>query len=263
MLSVDKIENLLETKTMGRNLVSFEELDSTNTFCRIHGQEYPDGTLVLADNQTAGKGSRGRSWESPAGVSIYMSLILKPDMQPVYAPRLTLVMAHSVARVLRSLGVKAEIKWPNDLVVDGRKLVGILTEMNADGQGIQQVIVGIGINVLTREFPEELHHRATSLLMATGKTFSREELIALVTNAFEEDYGKFLETCDLSQLLEQYIQLSATVGKEVRILDPAGEYTGYAETVDETGQLLVRRDDGQLVKVLADEVSVRGIYGYV
>lgn len=262
-LVIERILENLSTEQIGRNIVFFRELDSTNSYCRHNGKDYPEGTLVIANNQTAGKGSRGRSWESPQDVAVYMSLILKPDIQPLYAPRLTLVMALSVARALESMGVQAEIKWPNDIVINGKKLVGILTEMNAKQQGIEQVIVGIGINVSTQHFSEELKVRATSLYLETGKYFPREEIIAAVMNCFEEDYKVFLKTCDLSQLLEQYIQFSATVGKEVRILDSKGEYTGFAQSVDKDGQLLVCKEDGQVVKVFADEVSVRGIYGYV
>lgn len=262
-MNTKKIKGLLETEVIGQNLVCFDELDSTNTYSRLHGEKYPHGTIVIANRQTAGKGSRGRSWESSENVSVYMTFILKPDIQPVFAPRLTPVMALSVARALQKLGIDAQIKWPNDIVLHGKKVTGILTEMSATSQHVNQVIVGVGINVLTEHFSEEIQHRATSLFLETGIRYSRSEMIAAVANCFEQDYEKFLQTCDLSQLLEQYKQFSATVGKEVRILDTKGEYTGQAVDVDALGQLLVRKEDGQFVKVFADEVSVRGIYGYV
>lgn len=248
---------------IGENVVYFEQLDSTNTYCRQHGRELQDGTLVVANRQTAGKGSKGRGWESPEDVALYMSLLLKPDIQPVLAPRLTPIMALSIAKALDKLGVAVQIKWPNDIVLNGKKLAGILTEMSAKATTVEQIVIGVGINISAKDFPEEIKERATSLLIETGKVFSKKELIASVMECFREDYKIFLKTCDLSQLLEQYKQFSATVGKEVRILDAGGGYTGLAVDVDEIGQLLVRRDDGQLVRVFADEVSVRGIYGYV
>lgn len=262
-MRTDVIKSRLSTKVMGQNILYFEQLDSTNNYCRENGDKLSDGTLVIAGSQTAGKGSKGRSWESMANASISMSLVLKPDMMPFLAPRLTPVMALSVARALQALGVEVQIKWPNDIVLNSRKLVGILTEMKTHGSAIGHVVMGIGINVSTKDFPGELLNKATSLLMETGKHFAREDIIAAVMNCFEEDYETFMKTQDLSQLLEQYIQFSATVGKEVRILDAKGEYTGFATDIDANGQLLVRKEDGQMVKIFADEVSVRGIYGYV
>lgn len=261
--SASEIKSRLRTKKIAQNVLFFDELESTNTFCRQNGDRYPDGTLVIANIQTAGKGSRGRSWESPENVSVYMTVLLKPDISPEYAPRLTLVMAVSIARALAALGVDAGIKWPNDIVVNGKKLVGILTEMSAEVDYIHQVIIGAGINVLTEHFPEEIAQRATSLLLETGRRFSRSEIAAEIMNCFEEDYDTFLKTCDLSGLLQRYKRFSVTLGSEVRVLDRKAEYTGRAVDIDEEGRLLVEKSDGDRVKVFADEVSVRGIYGYV
>lgn len=261
--SVDAIAKSLRTVKLARKMLYFDQLESTNIYCREHREELEDGTLVIADKQTAGRGSRGRSWESPAGVAVYMSLLLKPDISPVQAPMLTLVMAVSVARALYGIGMEAGIKWPNDIVVNGKKLAGILTEMNAEVGCVHSVTIGVGMNVLTPGFPKELTERATSLYLETGRTVSRAELVAAIINCFEEDYKRFLQTKDLSELLQQYTQFSATIGKEVRILDYKEEYTAYAVGVDQHGQLLVEKEDGTKEKVFADEVSVRGIYGYV
>lgn len=261
--SESEIKSRLRTKKLAQKLLFFDELDSTNTFCRQNGDKYPDGTLVIANTQTAGKGSRGRGWESPENVSVYMTVLLKPEIRPEHAPRLTPVMALSIVRALRTMGIEAGIKWPNDVVMNGRKLVGILTEMSAEIDYIHQVIIGAGINVLTEQFPEEIAQRATSLLLETGKRFSRSEIAAEIMNCFEEDYHIFLKTCDLSGLLEAYRRFSVTVGNQVRVMDRKGEYTGRALDVDSVGQLLVEKEDGSRVKVFADEVSVRGLYGYV
>lgn len=262
-LQEEKLKELLCTEIIGHDILCFKSLDSTNAYCRKAGRIFPHGTVVTAETQTAGRGSRGRSWESPKGVAVYMSLVLQPEIEPLVAPRLTPVMAISIARALQSMGIDAGIKWPNDIVINGKKLVGILTEMDATVKGIKQVVIGVGINVLNESFPEEIEHRATSLLLETGRKCPREELVAAILNCFEEDYRIFLKTCDLSQLLEQYEQFSVTLGQEVKVLDSQGEYTGYARRIDENGQLWVQKDDGQMVCVFADEVSVRGIYGYV
>lgn len=261
--SESEIKSRLRTKKMAQNLLYFEELESTNTFCRQKGDLYPDGTLVVANIQTAGRGSRGRGWESPENVSVYMTVLLKPDISPEFAPRLTPVMAVSIVRALSAMGIDAKIKWPNDVVLNGKKLVGILTEMSAEMDYIHQVIIGAGINVLTEQFPEEIAHRATSLYLETGNRYSRSAIVAEIMNCFEEDYHIFLQTCDLSGLLEPYKQYSATLGNTVRVLDRKKEYAGFAVDIDAEGRLLVEKEDKTLVKVFADEVSVRGIYGYI
>lgn len=263
ILSESEILSRLHTTCIGKQVQYFDTLDSTNTYCGRKGEELAHGTVVVAEKQTAGLGSRGRNWTSPKGSSIYMSLLLKPDISPDAAPRLTLVMALSVACAFRNLGVKVQIKWPNDIVINGKKLVGILTEMRAEIGYVHQVVIGVGINVLTEQFPEELAQRATSVFLETGKTFSRAEVLAEVLECFEQDYETFLRTSDLSELLEQYTQFSATIGKEVCVLEQKATYNGRALRVNETGQLLVELEDGSVNAVFADEVSVRGIYGYV
>lgn len=263
VLSESEILSRIHTNCIGKQVQYFDTLDSTNTYCGREGERLAHGTLVVAEEQTAGLGSRGRSWTSPKGSSIYMSLLLKPDIMPDVAPRLTLVMALSVARAFRRMGVEVQIKWPNDIVIKGKKLVGILTEMRAEIGYVHQVVIGVGINVLTEQFPEELSQRATSVLLETGKAFSRAQLVAEILDCFEQDYDIFLRTCDLSELLEQYTQFSVTIGKEVCVLEQKETYNGRALGVNETGQLLVACEDGSVKKVFADEVSVRGIYGYV
>lgn len=263
IFSAEEIETRVHTKVIGRRVLFFDELESTNVYCKQHGEELENGTLVVAEAQDAGKGSRGRGWQSPGGVAIYMSVLLKPDIPPMHAPRLTLVMALSVVRALRGMGIEAQIKWPNDVVINGKKLVGILTEMSSEVDYIHHVVIGVGINVLTPYFPEEIAQRATSLYIETGRRYSRAALTAAVMDCFEKDYEAFLQTEDLSQLLEQYRQFSATIGRDVRILARGNEYTAKALDVDKDGQLLVEKENGERVKVFADEVSVRGIYGYV
>lgn len=260
-----EVESLLTTKWAGCGVIYLPETDSTNTRAKRLGDEGAShGTLVIAEQQTGGKGRRGRRWESPAGSSIYMSILLRPEIQPNQAPMLTLVMAQSVAEAIRGVtNQEALIKWPNDIVVNGKKVCGILTEMSTEIQWINHVVIGVGINVNIESFPEELEETATSLYLESGKRQRRAPLIAEVMKQFERYYNQFIQTGDLSGMQEEYNRLLVNRDREVRVLEPGHEYNGRAAGINETGELLIRTGDGQIRKVYAGEVSVRGIYGYV
>ena len=248
-----------------KKIIYYEQLDSTNTeIVRLAAEGSVHGTVVVADAQTAGKGRRGRQWESPAGENIYMSILLRPDCVPDRAPMLTLVMAYSVAKVIRELGFEdVQIKWPNDLVLAGKKICGILTEMQLKGSEIDYVVVGVGINVNTSAFPEELKNTATSLYLESGRKLGREGIVESVVEHFDKAYRQFLETQDLEFLREEYNDMLVNVDKEVRVLEPGNEYTAYAQGINSEGELLVRTKEGEEKCIYAGEVSVRGIYGYV
>ncbi len=246
-------------------IIYYKQLDSTNTeIARLATEGAAHGTVVVADAQSAGKGRRGRGWESPAGENIYMSILLRPDCLPDRAPMLTLVMAYSVAKVLKELGfLDVQIKWPNDLVLSGKKICGILTEMQLKDTEIDYVVVGVGINVNTSKFPEELKDTATSLYLESGIVSDRETLVEAIVEYFDEAYCQFLETQDLSFLREAYNDMLVNVGREVRVLEPRNEYIAYAQGINASGELLVRTAAGEEKRIYAGEVSVRGIYGYV
>lgn len=272
LMAVEEIESRLDTEIMGRCCVCYEETDSTNTRAKQLAEEgKPHGTLVCAERQTGGKGRRGRAWSSPSGEAIYMTLLLKPQIQPAHASMLTLVMGLAAAKACNEVlscklgenAPKVQVKWPNDLVLEGRKLAGILTEMSAEVDYINYLVIGIGINVNMRSFPEEIADKANSLYMASGQTFSRAELVVCCMKYFEECYGRFAASEDLRNLREDYESLLINKGEQVRVLDPGHEYIGKALGINERGELLVEREDGQITTVYAGEVSVRGIYGYV
>lgn len=264
VMTKEELDSLMKTRWAGRNILYYETTDSTNLRIRQAGDEgAPHGTLAVADRQTAGRGRRGRTWESPAGSSIYMSVLLRPDIAPNKASMLTLVMALSVAEGIQQCIPIIQIKWPNDIIVNGKKLVGILTEMSAQVDYINHVTVGVGINVNMTAFPEEIADTATSLCLECGHAVKRAPLIAAVMERLEENYEIFLETEDLSGLMERYSALLVNRDRDVRIIGEKETYQAHAIGIDRTGELIVRREDGTMEKIYAGEVSVRGVYGYV
>lgn len=270
VMTREELTSLMKTRWAGRNILYYDVTDSTNQRIKQAGDEgAPHGTLAVADRQTAGRGRRGRTWESPAGSSIYMSILLRPDVAPNKASMLTLVMALSVAEGIRECVGSGEdvpelqIKWPNDIIINGKKLVGILTEMSAQVDYINHVTVGVGINVNMTEFPEEIADTATSLRLECGHTVKRAPLIAAVMERLEENYEIFLETEDLSGFLERYSTLLINRDRDVLIIGQKEKYQAHALGIDNTGELIVKKEDGTLEKIYAGEVSVRGVYGYV
>ncbi len=260
-----EINGYLHTKWLGHVLYTRESVDSTNTWAkRLAEDGKPHGTVVIADEQTAGKGRRGRHWVTPKGATIAFTKLLKPDMPPERASMLTLVEGLSVAQAVRKLyGLEAGIKWPNDVVVSNKKICGILTEMSAQVDYINYIVIGTGINTNLTEFPEEIRHMATSLRIELGHKVKRAELLGVLLETFEKNYEEFQKTWDLSGLMEDYNHILVNCDTQVKVLEPGNEYVGTARGIDKMGQLLVEREDGTVTRVYAGEVSVRGLYGYV
>ena len=257
------IADQIHTKWAGKTVHFARETDSTNLWIkRLAKEGAPEGTLALAEFQSAGRGRLGRSWEVPEGTSVMMSILLRPKFEPQYAPTLTLVMGMAVAKAVKSLGFDVSIKWPNDVVVSHKKICGILTEMGVRNGKIDYAVIGVGINVNIKEFPEEMADKATSLYLESGKEFDRSQIPGLVMEAFEEYYEKFAATCDLSGLKEEYESILANYNQPVRVLAKE-PYEGVARGITDGGELLVEKTDGTIVAVSAGEVSVRGLYSYV
>ena len=222
------------------------------------------GTLVVADYQSGGKGRRGRVWDSPKGSSVYMTLMIRPEIPPERASMVTLVMGLSVTQALKNmLGLETSIKWPNDVVYGKKKLVGILTEMSAQMDYIDYIVIGVGINVNTLEFPEPLNETAVSIRQALGHPVHRAQLIGEIMKSFEKNYEIFEQTRDLTGLMDEYQKVSANYQKEVCVLEPGHQYTGICRGINSMGELLVETEDGSVKSVYAGEVSVRGLYSYV
>ena len=257
------IADQIHTKWAGKTVHFARETDSTNLWIkRLAKEGAPEGTLALAEFQSAGRGRLGRSWEVPEGTSVMMSILLRPKFEPQYAPTLTLVMGMAVAKAVKKLGFDVSIKWPNDVVVSHKKICGILTEMGVRDGKIDYAVIGVGINVNIREFPDEMADKATSLYLESGREFDRSQIPGLVMEAFEEYYEKFAATCDLRGLKEEYESILANYNQPVRVLAKE-PYEGVARGITDGGELLVEKTDGTIVAVSAGEVSVRGLYSYV
>ena len=265
VLGESEIKSRMNTRWAGREVYFYEEIDSTNTQAKRLAEEGAvSGTLVVSDCQTKGKGRRGRVWESPKGTALYMTLMIRPQIRPERASMLTLVIGLSVVQAIRNvLKVEVGIKWPNDVVLNKKKLVGILTEMNAQMDYIEYLVLGVGINANTKEFPPEIQDKATSLQIELGYPVNRAELVAETMKCFENYYVIFEKTQDLSGLMEAYQEVLVNYNQPVRVLEPGNEYSGIARGINELGELLVERENGVVETVYAGEVSVRGLYSYV
>ncbi len=238
----------------------YESTDSTNEEVkRAAARGAAEGFAACADEQTAGKGRRGREWKSPAGEAVYFSFLLFPEIAPEHAPMLTLIMGLAGSLAVRELtSLPAQIKWPNDIVIGNKKICGILTEA-VPGGGI---VIGCGVNVNNGAFSEEIADRASSLFLEGGCKVSRGHLLALMLRHFYRNYRTFLLTENLVALVDEYNGLLVNLDREVRVEDPLGAYTGIARGISDTGELLVETEPGAVQRVSSGEVSVRGLYGY-
>ena len=265
ILSAETVEASARTRWAGRKVIYRDEVDSTNDLAKQFAEDGAEhGTLVMADCQDAGKGRRGRGFSCPAGCGIWMSLIIRDRIEPANASMLTLAAGLAVAQGIEAVsGLKPQIKWPNDVILDGKKVCGILTEMSLQMDGcVNYIVVGIGINVNNEEFPEAIRDVAVSISMETGKPVNRVALTGEVLRRFEDCYETFMRTQNLEGLRAEYNGRLVNRGKEVRVLDPKAPWNGTAEGINERGELLVRTADG-IRHVSSGEVSVRGVYGYV
>lgn len=249
----------------GHKIIYDKQIDSTNEAAKRAGDAGEvHGTVFRADRQTAGKGRRGRSWHSEEENNLYFTILLKPELSPEKTSMLTLVMAYAVAKAIREcIGLEAMIKWPNDIVVNGRKVCGILSEMKLEGMAVDYCVIGVGVNVGQKEFPEDIQEMATSLSVESGKEIDCTLLLQAVLNCFEQAYESFMRAGSLAPLQKEYNTLLINRDRQVRVLDPKGEYEGIARGITETGELMVETAEGVCKKVYAGEVSVRGLYGYV
>lgn len=243
----------------------FPTIDSTNEEAkRAFVQGAPDGSMYVSDQQTSGKGRRGRTWISPKGEDAFFSFLLKPDLPPESASMITLVAALAgVKTVEKHISCDCKIKWPNDLVIHGHKICGILTEMSADMDQIHYIVTGIGFNLNRTSFDDSIGQMASSIYAMTGYKVDRNAFVADYAAEFMKLYHIFLETQNLSVFQEEYNSHLINVGREVKIIRKEGEVIRTALGINEMGELLVQDETGKISNIFSGEVSVRGLYGYV
>lgn len=254
------------TRLVGRELRCFEELDSTNNYLKSW-TDGPDGAAVTAESQTAGRGRMDRSFQSPRGKGVYLTALLRPNLPPERLLPVTAMAGVAVCDAVEELcGVRPGLKWPNDPVLGGKKLCGILTELSLEGETgrVQHLVLGIGVNVGQRaeDFSPEVAEMATSLSMALGRSVSRPALAAAEIRALDRLYARLLAG-DLTADLEAYRRSCVNLGKTVQLISPDGtRETAQALDIDRDFSLVVRTGTGETKTVRSGEVSVRGMYGY-
>jgi BirA family biotin operon repressor/biotin-[acetyl-CoA-carboxylase] ligase len=259
LLADDLMARLGQTKVVGRDIRVFEETTSTNDVIeKLARDGVKEGAVVFAESQTKGRGRLGRKWMSPTRKGLWFSVLLRPNLQPQETTQLTVASATALRRAIHSVtGLSAEIKWPNDLLIGGKKVVGILTEMSAEVDRVRHVILGIGVDVNqdAAEFPVELRKIATSLKIEAGGEISRAELATEILRELDVDYaricgGKF------SQVADEWEAGCATIGKKVSVQMGSRLIRGCAEALDDDGALLVRTEHGHLERVIGGDVTL-------
>ncbi len=256
-LSSETIDAHRSSKRLGGRIITLDSTTSTNdVVADLARSGAAEGTTVTAELQTAGRGRMGRSWISPAHSNLMMSVLLRPAVPPAIAPRLSLLVALAVMDVVRDEGVDARIKWPNDVVVNDRKLCGILTEIEAEADRVRFVVVGIGLNVNVRasDFPSELRQRATSLRAETGRLVERARVAGRLLSSLERYYQGFLDG-DFPALAERWNRYSAMTGRTVQVEGPVRSLRGRCEGIDTDGALLLRTG-ASVERVIAGDVTV-------
>ena len=261
LLSSEEIKSSLTTKILGSEILYFETVDSTNTQAKkVALQGVKDGTIIISEEQGGGRGRLSRSFFSPKYKGIWFSVILKPKFFPQEAPKCTLMAATAITKAIEDVtGVKVGIKWPNDVLYEGKKLVGILTEMNAEMDCINYIIIGMGINVNIdkEEMPEEIQNIATSLSQITGKKISRLKLLNKILYYLEHLYIICQEE-SFAPILDEWRKYSITLNQHIRVIGTNEVLEGIAVDIDDDGALLVNID-GQIKRVLAGDVSIRPV----
>lgn len=257
ILSPEEVLRGLQTEVFGReHYFYFTEIDSTNNYAkRLAAQGYPEGTLVIAEQQIAGRGRRGRQWHSEPGQGIFMSLILRPTLPLKELSRITMFIAVAVVETLERFGIKSGIKWPNDVLINGRKIAGILTEAVTDMDGIEYIVTGIGLNVNNRvaDFPEEFRSVATTIREEAGRCISRVELLQEFLWQLESSYRQ-LVSGGFSEILEKVRSLSLVIGHDIKIDSVNGITTGRAIDIDNNGFLMVRDSQGNIHNIMSGEI---------
>jgi BirA family biotin operon repressor/biotin-[acetyl-CoA-carboxylase] ligase len=258
-ISHNEISLGLKTETLGRNIHFEETVTSTQKIAhKLAYDGVPEGTLLVAEEQTSGRGRLNRAWHSPKYTGVWMSLILRPNLPPAKAPQLTLLTAVAITQAIEEVtGLRADIKWPNDILINKKKTVGILTEMQAEADKINSIIIGMGINVNQEQenFPKELYSIATSLAIELGKPINRAELIQMILYKFETLYLRYLEHgfYPVKLLWESY---AVSIGKRIIARTITGRLEGIAKGITEDGVLMLEDDNGHISYIHSADIEI-------
>ena len=258
MLLPYEIREGLETKLLGKgDIVYSKEIDSTNREAKDLADEgAPEGTLILSEAQIKGKGRKGRTWFSPPKGGIYISLILRPTISLMEAPKFTLLAAVAIAEALLSMTpLNINIKWPNDILVNGKKIAGILTEMSTEMDAVNYIVVGLGLNVNTPKFPDEIQGIATSILIETGKVFPRVRLIQDYLQRYET-YYEMVKKTGFDPIINRWKDLSNIIGKKVEVNVIGNQFIGEALDIDGDGALILRDDQGVFHRIISGDITL-------
>lgn len=259
LLGAREVRLGLKTHTIGSVVHALDEVDSTNSYAsRLASGDAPDGTVVVADYQTSGRGRLGRRWESPKGVNIYTSIILRPGFPPAEAPLITLAASVALVTAVRGLyGLAASIKWPNDMLISGKKSAGILTEMSAEPDRVRHIVLGVGIdvNMPLEEFPVEIREISSSVMLELGRKVNRAELMRRFLEEMERCYTMLLRG-ERAPLLDEWRSLSGMLGRRVRVTTLRGVTEGTALDINESGYLLLQAGDGAVSTITSGDVGI-------
>lgn len=262
LLSPQNIYHNLKTDIIGKNIIHLESVDSTNDYLKNIANDIEEGTVVISEEQTKGKGRLGRNWQSKSREGIWMSIVLKPEIVPYKAPFITLIAGVAIVKALNNLQVPAKIKWPNDIIINNKKLSGILTELSAEIERINYVVVGIGMNVKNLDFDKELEEKATSLYKE-NYCLSRVEVVSQVLYEFEKLYKDYIEDNYKEETLKICREYSAIINKDIYIIKGDEKELVRCIDISNEGNLIVRDSDNNEQEILSGEVSIRGVKGYV
>lgn len=262
ILTKESISQILNTEIIGRNIIHFDTIDSTNTYAKVIGNESEDGTVIIAEEQTNGRGRVGRLWHSKKYEGIWMSIILKPDIHPTQAPFITLILGASVVKALKNLGIDSYIKWPNDLIINSKKVCGILTELSTDGDDVNYVVAGIGINVKSIDFDDEISNIATSIYKE-GYKVQRIDIVKSILEEFEKLYIDYISYGLKESVLKVCREQSAIIGKNIYAIRYNEKECVECLDITDEGNLLVKYENGDIKEIMSGEISIRGQKGYV
>lgn len=266
ILTYDEIKCKLHTNCIGKNFFYFDSIDSTNMKAKKLAEKgEPHGTVVVSEEQTIGRGRLGRDWISPKYKGIWLSIILRPETDPTNVPKITQIAAAAVITALNELKIDVYVKWPNDIIINHKKVCGILTEMSGELNRVNYVIVGIGINVnLDKDdFNNEILNKASSLKIETGSPVDRKLLLGTLINKFEKLYVEFEKDAAVKSSIDICKEHSAVLGRDIKIISGKKEYFAKAIDIGENGELVVKYPDGSIKDIISGEISIRALNGYI